>query len=409
MPKASVSRFAQLSSWKVLIVTAALFCFAATGFAQQNLLYINANVGLCPTCTAGHNQMLIFSVSSTGTLTKIAGKYPTGGTGVYHQPPGNEIEADQQVIINKAGTLLFAVNGNSNTVAVFNINADGTLTAIPGSPFPSNGPQPASLGLLEDVKIGGGNSIMVVANKDNDPLQPPTMPNFSTFTVSPTGTMTLNASGTVVLPTGSSPSQALINQKGDLLFGMEFIGNGTQGSLTSYRISKTGTLTPVTTVLTPNNGKFFLGEVQHPVNSVLYTGLPDQSLVGVYTFGAVSGNLIFDQTQPTVGQLPCWLVINKAGTRLYVAETGSSSVTVYDTTNSTAPVQLQHFVVKGGGSFGPTNLVLDPTEQFLFVLSGSTLHELTVASDGTLTETHNPRVLPVPTGTIPTGMATLMK
>jgi 6-phosphogluconolactonase (cycloisomerase 2 family) len=409
MLKALPNRHGHLSLVKLLVVVLVLFHLTASGFAQQNLLYINTNVGLCPTCGANKNQILIYSIASTGALTKLAGQYFTGGTGVYNNPPGNEVEADQQIIVNKAGTLLFAVNGHSNTVAVFTINADGTLTAITGSPFASNGPQPASVGLLEDPKIGNGNSILVVANKDNDPLQPPTAPNWSTFTVASSGTMTLNTGATVALQQGSSPSQALISTKGDLLFGMLFLGDGTQGSLTSYRISKTGTLTPITTVTTPNSGKFFLGEVVHPINTVVYTGLPDQALFGVYTYGQATGKLTFDLTQPSPGLLPCWMAINKEGTRLYIVENGSSTITVYDVTDSLSPTQLQHVTLRTGGSFGATNVVLDPTEKFLFVLTGSSLHELNIASDGSLTETHAPRVLPVPTGTIPTGMVTLQK
>lgn len=409
MLKVFSSRDGYLSALKVSVVALAVFCFAGSGFAQQNLLYINTNVGLCPTCTTGRNQVLAFSIGASGQLTKLNGKFLTGGTGVYHNPPGNEVEADQQIIINKAGTLLYAVNGGSNTVAGFNINADGTLTPISGSPFASNGPQPASLGLLEDVKIGGGNSIMVVANKDNDPLQPPTIPNFSSFTVSPTGQMTLNAGATVLLPNGSSPSQALINQKADLLFGQLFMGDGNQGSITSYRIKADGTLTPISTVLTPNKGKFFLGEILNPLNSTLYAGLPDQSQVAVYTYGVATGSMFFKSTVPSPGLLPCWMAINKEGTRLYSVETMTSTVTVFDITTSTAPVQLQHFALSAGGDFGATNAVLDPTEKFLFVLTGSTLHELNVAADGTLTEPRPSRALPVPTGTIPTGLATLQK
>jgi hypothetical protein len=40
------------------------------------------------------------------------------------------------VIVNRDHTLLFAVNGGSDTIAVFHINGDGTLTPVDGSPFP---------------------------------------------------------------------------------------------------------------------------------------------------------------------------------------------------------------------------------------------------------------------------------
>ncbi|MBA3913906.1 MAG: beta-propeller fold lactonase family protein [Acidobacteriales bacterium] len=398
-----------LLSLKFGLAVLLLVCLAGTGFAQLDLLYINANIGDCPTCAPDSNQVLAYNLNTkTGVLTRILGPFTTGGAGVYRNPPGNEIDADQQVIINKEGTLLFAVDGHTNDVAVFNISSEGSLTPIAGSPFKSNGPQPASVGLLEDPKIGNGNSILVVANKDNDPLQPATKPNFSTFLASSTGSLTLNSGGTVVLPSGASPTQALINQTGDLLLGMEYYGSGGHADLTSYQIKTTGALTAISTVNPPNGGKYFLGEAQNPATSALYTGLPDQSDVGVYQFSIMSGSITFKKTVTNPSK-PGWFTINSKGTRLYVTENSTSTVTVYQTSSSFSPVQLQQFTLSAGGSFGATNVALDPTEKYLFILTGSTLHTLNVLSDGTLSETIAAHLLPVPTGTIPTGMATLLK
>ncbi|MBA3916235.1 MAG: beta-propeller fold lactonase family protein [Acidobacteriales bacterium] len=398
-----------LFTLKFTLAVALVCLIAASGFAQLDLLYINANIGACPTCQTNANQVLAYTLNTKmGKLTRVLGPFTTGGSGVYRNPPGSEIDADQQVIVNQAGTLLFAVDGNSDDIAVFTINSDGSLTAVAGSPFASNGPQPASLGLLEDPKIGGGNSILVVANKDNDPLQPPTAPNFSTFLVSPTGVLTLNTNATTALPSGSSPSQALINQKGDLLLGMLYYGTNNHASLTSYRIKINGSLSAIATVNPPNNGKNFLGEVEHPTTSALYTGLPDQNDVGIYQFGIVAGTIAFDKTVTVPGKLPGWMTINKKGTRLYVSDNSSSSVTVYKTSSSLSPAELQNFVLSSGGSFGATSIALDPTETYLFVLAGNTLHELTLLSDGTLSETIAAHLLPIPAGTIPTGMTALL-
>jgi hypothetical protein len=39
------------------------------------------------------------------------------------------------------------VNSGSNTIAVFQVNHDGTLEPVEGSPFPSNGSDPVSVGV----------------------------------------------------------------------------------------------------------------------------------------------------------------------------------------------------------------------------------------------------------------------
>ena len=44
-------------------------------------------------------------------------------------------DSDQNLIENASGTLLFAVNSGSNTIAVFHIQSDGSLAPVHGSPF----------------------------------------------------------------------------------------------------------------------------------------------------------------------------------------------------------------------------------------------------------------------------------
>ena len=131
----------------------------ATTFAQQNLVYIDGNI-----TTAGKNAVIGLVNDGTGKLTPLAGSpYLTGGTGVGPAANGSDAQwdSDQEVVINPEGTLLFAVNGHTNNFAVFNLNSGGTLSPISGSPFASNGPQPASFG-YKDNALGGGTSTMVV-------------------------------------------------------------------------------------------------------------------------------------------------------------------------------------------------------------------------------------------------------
>jgi 6-phosphogluconolactonase (cycloisomerase 2 family) len=119
------------------------------------------------------------------------------------------------------------------------------------------------------------------------------------------------------------------------------------------------------------------------------------------------------------GSLICWLTTNPAGTVLYTVETGTRTLTVYDISGSNflKPVQIQHFTLKAGTD-EPTNLKLDPTGQFLYVLGlqpngqtpGNFLHVLNVSSvDGSLTETVNPIKIQVHAGEVPMGLAVVMK
>src|SRR5215472_17508098 len=129
----------QFSSKAAITLLAVLLCVGLAS-AQQNLVYVNANISV-----SGQNAVLAFVNDGAGNLTPVAGSpFLTGGTGVSAAGSGAQIDNDGEIIINPEGTLLFAVNGNSNNVAVFKIQSDGSLVAVSGSPFASGGIQPAS-------------------------------------------------------------------------------------------------------------------------------------------------------------------------------------------------------------------------------------------------------------------------
>ena len=383
--------------------------------AQTNAVYLNANIGT----VSNANVVLGYSNDGSGNLTPLPGSpYLTGGTGSAPAPGtslGLQTDDDQQVIVNKAGNVLLTVNGFTNTVAVFTINSDASLTPVAGSPFTSGGPQPASLGLFDGV-LGNGVSFLVVVNKESDPNQiNPKQPNFQTFTMASDGVLTHNTGSQVTLPYGASPSQAAIGLQ-HLVFGMQFAGGGTVGVVSqiySYRIRSNGTLRLNNTVQTPT-GNVFLGEVVHPTQSILYAALPADSEIAVYQYSIATGILTFQTTVANPGSLACWLAINSTGTRLYSGESASNSITVYDLTNPLLPVQLQHLTLTAtttGSSV--TNMRFDATGQFLYAISNSptssSLHVMNIASDGTMTETLAPLTLPVPSGNFPIGLATLLK
>ena len=119
-------------------------------------------------------------------------------------------------MISDDGRFLFAVNGGSNTVAVFSINPDGSLVQVPGSPFPSGGQTPCS------VAVNG--RFVYIANKAFDPLHVITwQPNYTTFEVDDAGRLSPVPNGTINVPPGSSPSQVLLSNDRRFLFATDFL------------------------------------------------------------------------------------------------------------------------------------------------------------------------------------------
>lgn len=390
-------RFSLVAAIAALTIT---LC-AIPALAQQNLIYINAN-----NPNEGQNGVIALVNDGAGNLTPLLGSpFFTAGTGVGTPPSGDaDWDSDGEVAINAAGTLLFAVNGHTNTVAAFALNADGSLTHVSGSPFPSNGPQPASIA-YKDNALGSGVSEMVVVNKDSDPLQTPTAPNYTSYTVSSAGVLTFNSGSTFTLPAGASPSMAVIRRSAVTgFFGIEFMA----GTISSYKVTRLGIMSVTNSLAMPGPTPVGVGAVLHPTVKGLYLTLPADHAVEVYGYDS-TGKIAAVGSANNLGSAICWDAVNAAGTRLYTSETASGTISVYDLTNTKKPVQLQHLAVSGTGAL-PTHMKVDPTGKFLYVLDRlGVLHIFDIASDGTVAENHTPYNLGLPAGDVPLGVQVLLK
>ncbi|MEA2170028.1 MAG: hypothetical protein QOF76_3328, partial [Solirubrobacteraceae bacterium] len=340
----------------------------------------------------------------------------TGGIGSHDLTDRGVLDADQQVITNATHTLLFAVNQGSDTVAVFHIAADGSLSAVRGSPFPSGGIAPASLGISGDI--------LIVANKALDGIRnlKRVQANYTTFRVQGDGRLEPTGS-TVVLPPGSAPTQVYVAPGNRLVFATE-----ETGLFRAFRLTAGGALiqAPNSPLSLPDS-LFNVGPRPDPVwpaglsangtTHILYTGIPNYGTIAAYSYDA-SGNLTFEsQRMDPAAYLPCWSVINRAGTRLYFANAATDNISVWDIgSKPDHPRQLQTVPLRGGGN--PWNLQLSPDGKFLFIITprqvkslvpagqGQLLHSLSVASDGKLAERpDSPVTLPVALGTNPFGLA----
>jgi lactonase family protein with 7-bladed beta-propeller len=379
------------------VVLALTLGSAPWAHAQLNLVYVEGNV-----VGGSGNQVIGFSNDGAGNLTPLPGSpYFTGGFGVTGVFSDVQFDSDGELLANTAGSLLLAVNGGSNSISAFDVNADGSLTLAAGSPLDSGGQDPVSLAMKEH-SYSNGDSLMVVTNKASDPLQTGT-PNYTTFEVTSSGAMTLNAGSAFALPAGTSPVQ-IITRPGTRVqfFGIEFMDD----EVATYKVSKAGILSQISTA---NAGSFVVGGVAHPLKTGIYIGLPGVNQVGVTKYDS-AGNLTILRKVSNPGQLVCWLTMNAAGTHLYTGETPSGSVTFYDTTNAGNPIQKQHFVLSPAGSLA-AHVKLDPTEKFLYVVDRlGYLHVLDVDSSGMLSENRAPTDLGlIPLGGIPQGLVTMLK
>lgn len=400
-----------------LVVAIALWTPASSWAASDgDVVYVESNQ------TSG-NSILAFRNDGSGKLTFI-GSTPAGGIGVYDPqhllpPLSGTFDTDQSIQVSADRKLLFAVNSGSSfengqrilaSIAVFHIHDDGSLQAVVGSPFPSGGTQPVSVGLSGDI--------LAVANKDNLPplingVNFAELPNYTSFRVDEDGGLTPIPGSTVSVAYGSSPSQALAaavnfddspstsssihrdSSQGRLVFGADTLG----AMLQSFRIDEDGRLrqnlplaaptsvyppTPLCHPVPSNPAiispcpHYIIGLQTHPTLPILYAGftLAPRSdtpvtfmtgTLGVYRY-TKSGKLSFVRAVGNSGNGLCWIILNRAGTRIYTVNTFDNSVSVYDSTDPLNPAEIQHYhMIDNTG--GPSSLVLDSSEQFLYVVS----------------------------------------
>jgi 6-phosphogluconolactonase (cycloisomerase 2 family) len=395
-----------------------LTCAVSTrAFGQtRDYVYVETNIK-----SPNGNSIAGFVRGANGQLQPIPGSpFLTGGAGTQYA--GVDLgpqDSDQNIITNPDHTLLFAVNSGSDTIAVFHIGENGALTPVEGSPFPSGGNDPVSLGL-------SGNTLFIV-NKSGDFGRPSAiLPNYTTFQVAadgrltPTSDSTNHAShrfhSTVSVAVGSSPSQALVVPYTNLLFGADFLG----GLIQQFQFDGNGGLDPLTPLALPapefsdtTTPRLPLGLINHPQYPLLYVGFVTANKLGVYRYGD-DGGLTFIRTVPNSGTAICWLRTNRSGTRLYSTDTVTNSVSVYDLSDPENPRQTQNLVLSGPGNVLQFSLSND--EKFLYALSsrgstsipegqGNLLHILTINDDGTVIENVSPAVFNEPNDTRPQGVA----
>ena len=365
--------------------------------APADTIYLESN------STAG-NSIFTYTFNFTSAPV-LKSTTPASGIGVFDPTFAlGPFDSDQNLIENSSGTMLFGVNSGSNTIAVFDIHGDGSISPVSGSPFPSGGSDPVSVGLKGDT--------LVVVNKDQDPAQAGTaagaiLPNYTSFNVSPEGQLIPVPDSTVSVAYGSSPSQALIASRDNVAFGADFLG----GLLQSFNLDPNGALDQNLPQALPNSiftgltgGHQPLGMRTHPFLPILYVDITPVSKVAVYTYDP-QGHLNFVRDVPDTGVAPCWAIVNHAGTYLYATNTGDNSIEVYSLADPLNPREVQHFVMDSNNGGAVFSTVIDHSDNWIYVsseqssatasVSANAFHALKVAADGTLSEPFPPTVLPV--------------
>ena len=319
--------------------------------------------------TATANTIDGFARHADGSITAMAGSpFAAGGAGL-----GTGLASQGAIQATQDGRYLLAVDAGSNQISVLRVTAGG-VPALVGQPVSSGGIKPVSVavspsGLVYVANSGTGGS------------------NYTGFRLSFNGTLTPVPGSTYAVPDGSGLGDVFFNALGDHL-----IGTRTGTSLIdSFVVLPGGRLLAA-------QGSPFTGQGLGQLGGEFSPASPSQLFVSDAHNGAGLGT-ISAYRDGLLGQLssigaspyadgqtaPCWVEISHDGRYLFAVNTGSGNISSYSVNPDGSLVLIGSTPITGGGA--DIDARLSPDGKYLLV-DGSGMHFVSVfaVSGGTLTE-----------------------
>jgi len=337
-----------------------LSLLAAVGFlsspADAQFLYVNNN--------GSPNVISAFHFNSAGTLTPVPGApFLTGGNG------GASLDIGSARTIHPSGGRLYATNFSSGNVSGFNIANDGSLTAVPGSPFPMS---------------AGGSPIGVAASANGQFLfvgRGPFPPGagIDVFQINADGSLTLVAGSPFGVGGGAGFDVLFDARRKNVISDVNF------NQVSVFTAAKTGALVPIPgspfTTPTTNNHKMALGSQ----GSCLFVagGAPSVSAMQVARDGSLSNAP--GSPVATTGQLAVFgAATTQQGNFAYFGGGSGVSGFSFDNSCSLTPIPGSPFISGGAAPFGVTT---EGSGKFLFAVNtfAASVSSFKIAPDGSLT------------------------
>ena len=353
--------------------------------AREGAGYVYVNLN-----TAGMNTVAGFARGTDGTLIALPGSpFPVGGAGT-----GAAIGTQGALQLSGDGRYLLAADAASDQISVLRIKPDGSLQAVEGSPVASGGRIPASIATHDDLvyvaNIGAGGA------------------NYTGFTINGGGHLRPIAGASVALPDNASVGNIAFSPDGARLIGTR---KGTT-QIDSFLVDRDGRLhaapgSPFAATAGTFAGAFrptaanqlFVANTQGggnpagPSSLSVYAASPNGALAAI---GAPVGN----------GQRgSCWIALTPDGRYAFTSNAGSDSISRYALAADGTPTLLGSIALQGTG-LHPFDLAIDPSGQYLYVneLDSNTVGSLRIGTNGALSELAGSPV-PLPAGAAPFGLA----
>ncbi len=276
----------------------------------------------------GSDNVSGYSINTTsGILAPIPGS------------PFSNLSGPSAMAVSSNGFFAYVTNGRTSTVAAFRVSTEGALLSVPTTPSnPNPAPVEAAPGALA---IAPNTKHVYVGNSGTDKV--------TAFNIEASGALTLipQTAGTTnpVSVNGADPAAIAITQNGQFLY----VANSGSNNVTAFSIVATG----LVSLITPS------GANTNPIS--------------------------------TGGTTPKSMAISPNGSFLYVANSGSHNVTVFQIgTNGLLTLVppaggTTNPILTGTGATAPNSLMISLDGRFLYSANGGgTISAFTIGSDGLL-------------------------
>jgi 6-phosphogluconolactonase len=319
--------------------------------------------------TATANTIDGYARHADGSLTALPGSpFAAGGTGL-----GTGLASQGAIQVTRDDRYLLAVDAGSNQISVLRITAGG-VPVLAGQPASSDGIKPVSVavspsGLVYAANSGTGGS------------------NYTGFRLSSDGTLRPIPGSTYAVPDSSGLGDVFFNALGDHLIGTR---TGTS-QIDSFLVLPGGRL-----LAAP--GSPFTGQGLGQLGAEFSPASPSELFVS----NAHNGNLLGTVSayrDSLLGQLspigsspyadgqtaPCWVEISHDGRYLFTVNTGSGNISSYSINPGGSLTLIGSTPITGGGA--DIDARLSPDGRYLLV-DGSGMHFVSVfaVNGGSLTE-----------------------